>query len=81
MSLPRLLQRVREFCANPQDLVSDDDVVAMLGNEFGLPDPDARRLLAWLVDSGHLRRRPHVHVEGDGVVAREAVRLGPGFDG
>ncbi len=57
--LPRLLRRVGEFCCNPQDLLTRDDLSAFLESEYGLAGEDAQRLVAWLITNDYLAVRRH----------------------
>ena len=57
--LPCLLRRVGEFCCNPQDLLTRDDLAAFLESEYGLARDDAQRLIGWLITSDFLTVRTH----------------------
>lgn len=57
--LPCLLRRVAEFCCNPQDLLTRNDLAAFLESEYGLALDDAQRLIGWLIASDFLAVRTH----------------------
>ena len=79
--LPCLLRRVGEFCSNPQDLLTRDDLAAFLQSEYGLGLDDSLRLIAWLVGNEFLAVGTHrgYAAELAAVSDTEVLRPGPAF--
>jgi hypothetical protein len=79
--LPCLLRRVAEFCENPQDLLTRDDVAAFLESEYGLALEDAHCVIDWLIRRGHLRARTHRGYVADvaAVIDRTVLLADPSF--
>jgi len=79
--LPRLLQRVGDYCQCPQDLVTRSELAAFLESEFGLDDEDAQLLIAWLIAQGYLEARITRHYQRACAIAvdTEVLRQGQAF--
>jgi hypothetical protein len=77
--IPHVVLRVGDYCENPQDIVTRDDLAAFLESEIGLACEDAQRLVAWLLVEGYLE--PHrfsaYHADLGAVVDEVVLRRGP----
>ena len=76
--MPCLLRRVGEFCCNPQDLLTRDDLAAFLGSEYGLALEDAQCLVGWLIANGFLNLRTHRDYVAEVAAVVDAEVLFPG---
>lgn len=79
--LPCLLQRVADYCSNPQDLLTRDDLAAFLQSEYGLALDDSHRFIDWLIAGSYLTVRLHRGYASDiaAVVDGEILLAGPAF--